>query len=87
MIGGWSRHHCRNEKAGTMMKKILLTHAGVMALATASLAGMAPAALAQASAVGAVARGDVEVITVTTGTRRQGRTDTQKPCADRCDLA
>lgn len=77
MIGGWSRHHCRNEKAGTMMKKILLTHAGVMALATASLAGMAPAALAQASAVGAVARGDVEVITVTTGTRRQGRTDTQ----------
>lgn len=58
------------------MKKSLLAQAGMVALATASVASLAPAALAQ-EAGEAGARGQVEVITVTTGTRRQGRTDTQ----------
>jgi len=58
------------------MKKTLLAQAGMVALATASVAGLAPAVMAQAPNQ-AAARTQVEVITVTTGTRRQGRTDTQ----------
>ncbi|KPP82869.1 MAG: TonB-dependent receptor [Oceanicaulis sp. HLUCCA04] len=58
------------------MKKTLLAQAGMLALATASVAGLAPAVMAQAPNE-AAARTQVEVITVTTGTRRQGRTDTQ----------
>lgn len=58
------------------MKKTLLAQAGMVALATASFTGLAPAAMAQAPE-GASARPEVEIITVTTGTRRQGRTDTQ----------
>ncbi|WP_439633674.1 TonB-dependent receptor plug domain-containing protein [Glycocaulis sp.] len=58
------------------MKKTLLAQAGMVALATASVTGLAPAVMAQAPN-DASARSQVEVITVTTGTRRQGRTDTQ----------